>query len=46
MQEEARKKTKAAGQITIEPSGGNMFADLALKNPEEMLAKGRAIQPR
>ena len=42
MQNEERKKTRAEGQVTIEQSSGNVFADLALKNPDEMLAKASA----
>jgi len=44
MQKEERKKTRAEGQVTIEQSSGNVFADLALKNPEEMLAKAQLAQ--
>ena len=39
MQKEERKKIRTEGQVTIEQSSGNVFADLAFKNPEEMLAK-------
>ena len=28
----------------IEPSSGNVFADLALENPEELLAKAELVQ--
>jgi len=41
MQKEERKKTRAEGQVTIEQSSGNVFADLAFKDPEEMLAKAQ-----
>ncbi len=44
MQKEERKKTRAEGQVTIEQSSGNVFADLAFKNPEEMLAKAQLVQ--
>ncbi len=44
MRKEVQKKTRAAGQVTIEPSSGNVFADLAFKNPEEMLAKAQLVQ--
>jgi len=30
--------------IEIEPSSGNVFADLALPNPEELLAKAELVQ--
>jgi predicted XRE-type DNA-binding protein len=44
MRKEMQKKTKAEGQVTVEQSSGNVFADLALKNPEEMLAKAELVQ--
>jgi predicted XRE-type DNA-binding protein len=44
MRKEERKKTKAEGPISIEASSGNVFADLALKNPEAMLAKAELVQ--
>ena len=37
-------KASAASRVTIEPSSGNVFADLALKNPEELLAKAELVQ--
>ena len=33
------KRRKAAARIGIEPSSGNVFADLGLPHPEERLAK-------
>jgi predicted XRE-type DNA-binding protein len=44
MRKEERKKTAGEGQVTIEPSSGNVFADLDLKNPEELLAKAELVQ--
>jgi predicted XRE-type DNA-binding protein len=44
MRKDEQKKATAASQVTIEPSSGNVFADLALKNPEEMLAKAELVQ--
>ena len=44
MQKEERKKIRTEGQVTIEQSSGNVFADLAFKNPEEMLAKAQLAQ--
>ncbi|MGP0066972.1 MAG: helix-turn-helix domain-containing protein [Isosphaeraceae bacterium] len=38
------RKATAASRVLIEPSSGNVFADLALKNPEEMLAKAELVQ--
>ena len=44
MRKEEQKKIRAAGRIPIKPSSGNVFADLALKNPEELLAKAEIVQ--
>ncbi len=44
MRKEAHKKTKATSRETIEPSSGNVFADLGLKNPDELLAKAEIVQ--
>lgn len=30
--------------VAIEPSSGNVFADLGLKNPDELLAKAELVQ--
>jgi predicted XRE-type DNA-binding protein len=43
MKKEERKK-KGEGPVRIEPSSGNVFADLGLKNPEELLAKAELVQ--
>jgi predicted XRE-type DNA-binding protein len=37
-------KTKVLAPVTIEKSSGNVFADLGLKNPEELLAKAELVQ--
>jgi predicted XRE-type DNA-binding protein len=44
MRKDELKKTRAMSQVTIKPSSGNVFADLRLKNPEEMLAKAELAQ--
>ncbi|MGB2611746.1 MAG: XRE family transcriptional regulator [Isosphaeraceae bacterium] len=38
------EENQTEGQVTIEQSSGNVFADLAFKNPEEMLAKAQLAQ--
>jgi predicted XRE-type DNA-binding protein len=38
-----RKRTSVKTE-RIEPSSGNVFADLGLKNPEELLAKAEIVQ--
>jgi predicted XRE-type DNA-binding protein len=38
------QKTRAGGQVTIKQSSGNVFTDLCLKNPEEMLVKAELVQ--
>ena len=43
MSKEARKR-KDAAPVIIEESSGNVFADLELKNPEELLAKAQLVQ--
>jgi predicted XRE-type DNA-binding protein len=43
MRKEARKKRDDA-RVSIEESSGNVFADLGLKNPEELLAKAQLVQ--
>ena len=40
--EQPRKRED--GPVTIEESSGNVFADLGLKNPEELLAKVQLVQ--
>src|SRR6516165_2219032 len=41
-----RKEDKKRGDkpVPIERSSGNVFADLGLKNPEELLAKAELVQ--
>jgi predicted XRE-type DNA-binding protein len=36
---ERRKRENNVAPVTIEESSGNVFADLGLENPEELLAK-------
>src|SRR5262249_25385741 len=43
-EEEKKKKKKGENPIRIERSSGNVFADLGLKNPEELLAKAKLVQ--
>ncbi len=43
MRKEARKN-KDDPPVSIEESSGNVFADLGLKNPEELLAKAELVQ--
>ncbi len=43
MKRDERKK-KGVGTVPIEESSGNVFADLGLKNPEELLAKAELVQ--
>jgi predicted XRE-type DNA-binding protein len=43
MRKEERKKRDDA-PVSIEESSGNVFADLGLKNPEELLAKAQLVQ--
>src|SRR4051795_8452025 len=40
--EEQKKEGEKA--VAIEQSSGNVFADLGLKNPEELLAKAELVQ--
>jgi predicted XRE-type DNA-binding protein len=44
MRKAEHKKTRSGRETTIEPSSGNVFADLALKTPEELLAKAQVVQ--
>ena len=44
MRREEPRKTSAKVEDPIEPSGGNVFADLGFKNPEELLAKAELVQ--
>jgi predicted XRE-type DNA-binding protein len=43
MKKEERKK-KEDVPVKIEESSGNVFADLGLKNPQELLAKAELVQ--
>src|SRR5262249_28961209 len=43
MRKDVQQK-KGAGPIPMEPSSGNVFADLGLENPEELLAKAALVQ--
>ncbi len=43
MMKEVQKK-KGENLVPIERSSGNVFADLGLKNPEELLAKAELVQ--
>jgi predicted XRE-type DNA-binding protein len=38
------QKQKGEKPVPIEQSSGNVFADLGLKNPEELLAKAELVQ--
>jgi predicted XRE-type DNA-binding protein len=44
MRKEERKTARGGSQVTIEASSGNVFADLDLKYPEELLAKAELVQ--
>src|SRR3954453_20144730 len=44
MRQDVRKKVSVKTDETVEPSSGNVFADLGLKNPEELLAKAELVQ--
>ena len=44
MRREERKKASVRTEEPIEASSGNVFADLGLKNPEELLAKAELVQ--
>ncbi len=43
MRKEERKQ-KSVEPVPIEPSSGNVFADLGLDNPQELLAKAELVQ--
>jgi predicted XRE-type DNA-binding protein len=43
MRKEERKKARETSKVAIEQSSGNVFADLALPNPEELLAKAQLV---
>ena len=44
MRREERKRADVKTEETIKASSGNVFADLGLKNPEELLAKAELVQ--
>src|SRR3954470_2109430 len=44
MREDVRRKASVKTDETVEASSGNVFADLGLKNPEELLAKAQLVQ--
>ncbi len=44
MRKEERTRIGAMGRVTIKQSSGNVFADLGLEYPEEMLAKAELVQ--
>ena len=43
MRKEERKKTNDRSETAIVPSSGNVFADLALAQPDELLAKAELV---
>ena len=44
MRQDVRKKVSVTTEETVEASSGNVFADLGLKNPVELLAKAELVQ--
>src|SRR3954454_15174820 len=44
MRQDVRRKASVKTECAVEPSRGNVFADLGLKNPEELLAKAELVQ--
>jgi predicted XRE-type DNA-binding protein len=44
MRQDLRRKASVKTDETVEASSGNVFADLGLKNPEELLAKAELVQ--
>jgi predicted XRE-type DNA-binding protein len=44
MRKQEPRTIESADDSRVEPSSGNVFADLALKNPEELLAKAQLVQ--
>ena len=44
MRQDVGKKVSVKAEIAVEPSSGNVFADLGLKNPAELLAKAELVQ--
>jgi predicted XRE-type DNA-binding protein len=43
MRKEKQKKTKGSSETIVEPSSGNVFQDLALADPDELLAKAELV---
>ena len=43
MKKDERKRNEKA-PVDVEASSGNVFADMGLKNPEELLAKAQLVQ--
>lgn len=44
MRRDGRKEAGVKTEETVKASSGNVFADLSLKNPEELLAKAELVQ--
>src|SRR3954451_14329204 len=44
MRRDVRRKASVKTDETIEPSSGNVFADLGLRNAEELVAKAELVQ--
>lgn len=44
MRSEVQRKKRVESETTVEPSSGNVFADLALAQPEELLAKAELVK--
>src|SRR3954453_21404902 len=44
MRQDVRRKANVKTECAVEASIGNVFADLGLKNPEELLAKAELVQ--
>src|SRR3954471_2619497 len=44
MRKEARDRASVKTEEAVETSSGNVFADLGLKNPEELLTKAQLVQ--
>ncbi len=44
MRKEEQQKKKGEKSVPVEQSSGNVFADLGLKNPEELMAKAELVQ--
>jgi predicted XRE-type DNA-binding protein len=44
MRKDERKTTGGRSETTVRPSSGNVFADLALPQPRELLARAELVQ--